>query len=254
MKVLAIIPARGGSKGFPGKNLAKVGGKSLFEHAASVLNKTKTVNRIIVSTDSEKIAEHAQTIGLEVPFMRPAELAEDAVTDCPVFQHALSWLKNTDNYIPDIIVQVAIVAPFAFKRNQEGTGNMSSTWNYIPRDTIIDQVVSMLSEKKGLDSVRTVHIQRETPYTMWKFDGDQIHPFIDTMAEEIYNMPRQKHPPVYLQNGYAIASRYQTIMEKNSMHGEAIGGYVVDCDYFVDIDHYEDIELAELLYQQIMKG
>ena len=111
MNVLAIIPARGGSKGIPRKNLAELLGKPLVAHSIAHALAAKRVTRTIVSTDDEEIRRVAIAHGAEAPFLRPAGLAGDAVLDLPVFQHALAFLKDTENYRPDIVVHLRPTTP-----------------------------------------------------------------------------------------------------------------------------------------------
>jgi len=253
METLCIIPARGGSKTVPKKNMAEIGGRSLICHAAECVKNSKAVKRTIVSTDSGEIAVEARSLGLEVPFVRPAELATDETMDWPVFYHCLKWLKDNENYTPEIIVHLRVTSPFAFKMVGSDPGDFRHNWVSVKREEVIDKTVAMLAKMPDVDSVRTIELVRDTPYKMWHLEDGRIVPFIKTAEKEIYNQPRQKIPPAYLQNGYVDVARYKTIMEKKSMNGDNIGGYVLDCDYFIDIDRYADIELGDLIYRQLME-
>src|SRR5512136_2735811 len=99
-EVLALIPARGGSKGIPRKNIRPFAGHPLIAYSIAAALQAQEVRRVVVSTDDPEIAEVAQAYGAETPFMRPAGLAADASTDLPVFQHALGWLSEHENYHP----------------------------------------------------------------------------------------------------------------------------------------------------------
>ena len=99
--------------------------------------------------------------------------------------------------------------------------------------------------------MRTVELVHDTPYKMWNYEDGRLVPLFN--EKEIYNRPRQKLPKVYLQNGYADVTWYKTILEKNSMTGDKIGGYVLNCDYFIDIDSYADVEIGELIYGKILR-
>src|SRR5215216_3574890 len=101
-EILALIPARGGSKGIPRKNIRHFAGYPLIAWSIAAANQASCVTRIIVSTDDEEIASVARQFGAETPFLRPSELAQDQTTDLPVFEHALEWLKDNENYTPDI--------------------------------------------------------------------------------------------------------------------------------------------------------
>lgn len=254
METLCIIPARGGSKGLPKKNLVAMAGRSLFSYAAECVRNSKEIDRTVVSTDSDEIAAHARALGLEVPFLRPADLAMDDTPDWPVFHHCLQWLKDHDGYTPEIVVHLRVTSPWAFKRTRNGPGGLAANWSAVPRETVIDAAVAMIKANEELDSVRSVQLVRHTPYKMWRIEGHRLTPLLDVDVSEIYNQPRQKVPPVYLQNGYVDAARYRTVMEAKSMNGRKIGAYVVDCDHLVDIDRYSDVEIGERLYQEIVKG
>ena len=102
--ILAIIPARGGSKGIPRKNIRDFAGFPLIAWSIAAGLQAHTVNRIIVSTDDDEIASVAREYGAEIPFMRPPELAQDRTTDLPVFEHALKWLEDIESYKPDIVI------------------------------------------------------------------------------------------------------------------------------------------------------
>ena len=110
-KVLALALARGGSKGVPGKNIKDLAGKPLLAWVIEAAKKSKYVDRVILSTDYKNIAEVGKKYGAEVPFMRPAEIAEDSTPDTPVFEHALKWLKENEGYESDIIVHLRPTGP-----------------------------------------------------------------------------------------------------------------------------------------------
>src|SRR4249919_3067538 len=104
-EILALIPARGGSKGIPRKNIRSFAGYPLIAWSIAAAKQASNVRRIIVSTDDEEIAAVAREHGAETPFRRPSELAQDQTTDLPVFEHALQWLETNENYQPEIVVQ-----------------------------------------------------------------------------------------------------------------------------------------------------
>ncbi len=111
-EVLAVIPARGGSKGIPRKNIRQFAGYPLIAYSIAAGLQAEMVTRVIVSTDDEEIAQVSRQFGAEVPFFRPTELAQDNTTDLPVFQHALRWLKEHEGYEPDVVVQLRPTSPF----------------------------------------------------------------------------------------------------------------------------------------------
>lgn len=243
MEILAIIPARSGSKSVPDKNIRIVGGKPMLVHSIEHALSSKLVTRVILSTDSEKYAQIGRDAGAQVPFLRPAEYATDTATDLEVFEHALTWLKEHENYVPDIVVQLRPTYPI---RN--------------PRD--IDAMINMLVECPEADSVRSIAPASEIPYKMWVFEEDFLiktgggHPEgsepvsglrispVTTSIKESYNMPRQALPTAYYQNACIDVMRSTTVTDKHSMTGDVILGYVMKDNY--DIDTEAELLAADL--------
>jgi len=229
IEVLGIIPARGGSKSIPRKNILSLAGYPLIAYSIAAGLASETIDRLIVSTDDNEIAEVAKQYGAEVPFMRPAEFAQDNTPDLPVFKHALEWLKKNEGYEPDIVVQLRPTSPFR-------------------RVSHIDYSVYRLLEHPEADSIRTVCVPFQNPYKMWRIgdDGFMI-PLMQTEFAEPYNMPRQALPDVYWQTGYVDAAWTDTILEKNSMTGDRILPLVIDAKDWIDIDSVNDWLRAEQL-------
>jgi CMP-N-acetylneuraminic acid synthetase len=217
--VLAIIPARQGSKSIPHKNIRSVGGKPLLAYSIEHALAAQRVDRVIVSTDSPYYADIARSYGAEVPFLRPEAIAQDHSTDLEVFQHALGWLGEHEGRIPGLCVHLRPTCPV---RN--------------PAD--IDEMIGILEGDARLDSVRSVAQSPETPYKMW-FRGEdgRLAPVIPTDIREAHNQPRQQLPVTYLQNAAIDVTRSRTILEKHSMTGQAIYGYVMPAHFDID---YED--------------
>jgi CMP-N-acetylneuraminic acid synthetase len=230
-KVLALIPARGGSKSIPRKNILPFAGFPLIAYSIAAAMTAETVRRVIVSTDDVEIAEIARRYGAEVPFLRPAEIAEDHTPDLPVFQHALQWLDEHEGYNPDIVVQLRPTSP------------LRRTWH-------IDQAVFRLLEHPEADSVRTVCIPFQNPYKMWRIHSDGfLLPLLETEFPEPYNMPRQLLPDVYWQTGYVDAAWADTILNRNSMTGDHILPLIISPEEWVDIDSIDDWRRAERMLQ-----
>ncbi len=226
-RVLALIPARGGSKSIPFKNIKLLGGVPLIAYSITAGLEAPSVERTIVSTDDPEIAQVARQWGAEVPFMRPGELAQDDTPDLPVFQHALRWLAASQDYHPDIVVQLRPTSPFR------------------PPDCI-EAAVRILWEDPQADCVRGVVPSGQHPFKMWRFDTDgYMQPLLGEGFKEPYNMPRQHLPPTYWQTGHIDAIRASTILNKASMTGEHIRPLILDPRYTVDIDDPKDWYLAE---------
>lgn len=221
--VLALIPARSGSKSIPHKNVRTFAGKPMLAHSIDHALAARTIGRVIVSTDSEEYAAVARRFGAETPFLRPAALAEDDSTDLEVFRHALQWLREQEDWQPEIVVHLRPTYP---TRNADD----------------IDRVVDILCNDPSLDSVRSVAPAPATPFKMWTRDAAGLLTPVVDRGDEAYNQPRQKLPAVYLQNASIDAVRSRVIVEQASMTGRRIFGYVTQDN--LDIDTPEDLETA----------
>ncbi|MBX4210360.1 Gfo/Idh/MocA family oxidoreductase [Candidatus Parcubacteria bacterium] len=212
MKIYAIIPARGGSKGVPGKNVKLLNGKPLIAWTIEAARNVPAISKVIVNTDDTEIAEVSAKHGAEV-FMRPKELAEDLTLDLPVFEHHLKYLKD-NNDLPDMVVDLRATAPLRHhNRIKEG----------------IDLLLKL--GKKGADSVRAVSKAAKHPYKMWKLENNFITPYLSeeiTGLKEPYNAPRQIFPKVYQNNGSMNAFWPEIVLEKKSMTGDKIAGYTME--------------------------
>ncbi|MSR85681.1 acylneuraminate cytidylyltransferase family protein [Candidatus Uhrbacteria bacterium] len=204
-KVMALILARGGSKRLPKKNIKPLAGKPLISYSIEAVKASKYVDRVILSTDDPDAMAIARDQGVEVPFTRPAELAGDTVTDFPVFEHALAWLKEHEGYTPDIVVQLRPTSPLRATKH-------------------IDDAIELLAAHPEADSVRTVAEPEQSPYKMYKIANNGfLEPLlrIEGVAES-FNLPQQKLPKAYKHVGYVDAMWYRTLMEKHQMTGTNI--------------------------------
>ena len=228
-EVLAIIPARGGSKGIPGKNIKSFAGYPLIAYSILAALRSERVNRVIVSTDDEEIARTAREWGAEVPFMRPAELAQDHSTDYPVIVHALKWLEEHENYHADVVVQLRPTSPVR------------------PRN-LVDEAVSILLANPKADSVRGVVPSGQNPFKMWTIDpasGEMKALLTVPGIKEPYNAPRQSLPATFWQTGHIDAIRVSSIFDKESLSGDTIYPLYIDPKFTVDIDIPSDWSNAE---------
>lgn len=232
MKIYAIVPARGGSKGIIGKNIKLLAGKPLIAWTIEEAKKSKYISRVIVNTDDEKIAEVAKNYGAEI-FMRPKNLAEDLTRDLPVFTHHLLELKK-NNDLPDIVVDLRATAPL------RGVNR-------------IDEGIKLLVEagKEKADSVRAVSSATKHPYKMWKINSagflNPLFTETDDGLKEPYNAPRQILPAIFQNNGAMNAFWPETILEKKSMTGEKVLGLPMEDWGSINIDSEFDFLYAEYL-------
>jgi N-acylneuraminate cytidylyltransferase len=232
-ETLALIPARGGSKGIPRKNIRPFAGYPLIAWSIAAAQQASCVTRLIVSTDDDEIAAVAREHGAETPFLRPAELAQDNTTDLPVFEHALRWLVEHEGYKPDVLIQLRPTSPIR------------------PKDCV-EGAVKILLEHADADCVRGVVPAGQNPHKMWRFagEGQPLKPLlaVEGIAEP-YNAPRQILPPVYWQTGHIDAIRAATIQQKKSLTGDVIYPLVIDPRYTVDIDNLADwVKYEALVY------
>jgi len=222
--ILALIPARGGSKGIPRKNIRDFAGYPLIAWSIAAAKRSELVTRVIVSTDDEEIAAVARAWGAETPFIRPAELAQDKTTDLPVFEHALKWLEDVEAYRADMVVQLRPTSPIR------------------PRE-MVDGAIRILLDHPDADSVRGVVPAGQNPFKMWRFNGEDkpLKQLLEVPGiSEPYNAPRQILPSVYWQTGHIDAIRTSTIVNKKSLTGDLIYPLVIDPKYTVDIDTLAD--------------
>lgn len=230
-EVLALIPARGGSKSIPGKNIVLLEGLPLIAYSILAAEQSETVSRIVVSTDDLEIAEVGRRFGAEVPFMRPASLAGDATPSIAVVRHALDILKKEEGYQPDVLVLLQPTSPL---RSSED----------------IDAAVEKLLDS-GCDSVVSVTAAGQHPYWMYTLQGDRLLPLND---EGIGVMRRQDLPDVYCLNGAVYATRPGVIYEHDSLKGPDTRALVMPADRSVDIDEPLDLLVAAALLQVRRRG
>jgi len=221
--ILAIIPARGGSKGIPRKNIRNFAGYPLIAWSIAAAKQSASVTRVLVSTDDGEIAAVARQFGAETPFLRPAEFAQDNTTDLPVFIHALKWLAEHEGYKPDVVAQLRPTSPIR------------------PRG-LVDEAIEILLAHPDADSVRGVVPAGQNPHKMWLLinENSPMKNLLDVDGiDEPYNAPRQILPPVYWQTGHIDAIRTATILN-GSMSGKTIYPLVIDPRYTIDIDNLQD--------------
>jgi N-acylneuraminate cytidylyltransferase len=186
-----------------------------------------------VTTDDDEIARIAKEGGGEVPFIRPKDLAGDDTPDLPVFQHSLEWLDRKEGYRPDIVVNLRPTSP-------------------LRKTEHIDEAIQILLTSNA-DSVKSVSPAREPPQKMWKFDNGRIFPLLseNTGIRGNHQSPRQSLEPIYWQNGIVDVTWSKVILEKNSMTGSEIGGYITDSIFAVDLDTEEDFLIAEVIFKEL---
>lgn len=227
----AIIPARGGSKRVPKKNTRDFYGFPLIAYSIAAAKLCKSIDRVIVSTDSQEIADIANRFGAEIPFLRPSELARDDSTDIEFMNHAIRWFVENEMMCPAYFVHLRPSTPI---RNSK----------------LVDEAVSMIRKDKNSTSLRSGHRCIHPPYK-WFISGRDSYwmPLMARSCDEANN-PRQDFPDVFIPNGYVDVLKTSFILKNNLMHGERMIGY--ETDETIDIDSESDFEKLGL-YPECIK-
>lgn len=225
MSVLALVPARAGSRGIPDKNVVSFRGKPLLVHSIEHGLGARNVDRVLVSTDSPRYQKLALAAGAEAPFLRPAALAGDLSTDLEVFSHALEWLEAHEGYRPEAVVHLRPTFPTR-------------------RVGDVERAVELLLGDPHADSVRSVVRAPHTPYKMWRLDESfGLQPLLAGPVAESWNLPRQSLPEVYLQNAAVDVLRPRVVRELRSMTGRRILPYLMQ--RMADVDVWADLAAIE---------
>jgi CMP-N-acetylneuraminic acid synthetase len=226
MRVLGLIPARGGSKGVPRKNVRLLCGKPLLQYTAEAALMAKRLARVVLSTDDEEIAAVGRRCGLEVPFRRPGHLAEDTTPMLPVVQQAVRWMEAEGHFFDAI----CLLQPT----------------NPLRRAGDIDACIELL-EAGGADAVVTVLPVPEEYNPHWVyFQGEDGSLRLST-GERWPISRRQDLPPAFHREGSVYVTRRNVLMEGDSLYGRRLVGYCLSAERSVNIDSVEDWERAEKL-------
>jgi CMP-N,N'-diacetyllegionaminic acid synthase len=224
MSVTALITARQGSKGLPGKNSRLLGGHPLIAYSICAARQCTSIDRVIVSTDSEDIAAIGRAYGAAVPFIRPRELAQDDSPDLGVVMHALQWLKREDA-VPEFIVHLRPTTPL--------------------RDPlIVDKGVELLVDTPSASALRSVHEAAESPFKWFLMRPDAcLIPFRAGDGSDYSAVPRQLVPKVFIPNGYVDVLRVAYIDQHQDLHGSSILGFITPP--VTEIDTAAEFEYVE---------
>jgi CMP-N-acetylneuraminic acid synthetase len=226
--VVCVIPARGGSKGLPGKNIKMFCGKPLIAHTIEQAKQSKYIDRVIVSTEAEEIAQISLEYGAEVPFIRPMELARDSSSTVDVLLHVINWLEDVDRYDFDILLLLHVTTPL---RSIED----------------IDKSVSLLVEEQA-DNVISVTEARRNPYfNMVEEDSDG---FVRLVKEGCFST-RQAAPKVYDMNASIYVWWKNVLKEGKKIFLKKTNAYVMPKERSIDIDDDLDFRIAEFLRTKV---
>ena len=222
MNTVAIIPARGGSKGIPRKNIKELCEKPLITYIIETALRVEELDRVIVSTEDKEIAEVAKKCGAEVPFMRPEELARDETPTLPVLQHAVKYLEEKENYKPDIIVLLYATSPLL-------------------KHERVSEAIKLL-KARGFDSVLSVVEDRGHYWIKRGEDYERLYPKV------LKN--RQFTEPLLKENGAIYLCKRDLLMKENTMVGGKIGFLKIQKEESIDIDEPLDFEIAEFFMRR----
>lgn len=228
IRVLGLIPARGGSKGVPGKNTKLLAGKPLLAYTAAAALAAQHLSRVVLSTDDEQIAAVGRACGIEVPFLRPAELAQDHSPTLPVVQHALRTLEAAGEQFD----AVCLLQPT----------------NPLRRAVDIDACITLF-EREQADSVVTVLPVPAEYNPHWVYFRAADGSLRLSTGESTPIPRRQALPPAFHREGSVYVTRRDVILEENSLYGQRVLGVELDPARSVNIDTPDDWAHAEALLQ-----
>ncbi len=235
-EILGVVTARGGSKSIPRKNIKMFAGRPLIAWAIEALRESGVVDRVVVSTDDDEIADIARKFEAEIPFMRPAELAQDTTPSLSVLQHAVQWLKDNEGYDPEYVV---LLEPTSAGK----------------RPFHVRKVVEKL-RSTGADSAFTVSEVPGTlsPHWQLNIDGEgRVAIFTGTPMTQVIRR-RQDLPKTYFRNSSVYAFRPALLFSDDpSLYGKDVRGVVTDSKYAFDIDTPEEWEYAERQFKKILE-
>lgn len=225
MNIIAVIPARSGSKGVPDKNIKLLAGKPLIAYSIAAAKKSKLINRIIVSTDSKKYANIAKKYGAEAPFLRPAELAGGKSTDYDWVNHLLNWLDTNEDNNPEYLVHLRPTTPL---RDPE----------------IIDNAIEELINNSKATALRSGHEMPETAYKQFELENGYYKTIcVGSFDLDEANKSRQEFPKTYGPNGYVDVLKTKYILDNHLLHGNHVMGFITK--YSTEIDSQEEYQFLE---------
>lgn len=225
--VVAIIPARSGSKSVIDKNIKLLGGHPLIAYSIAAARLANGIDRVIVSTDSEEYANIAHEYDAEVPFLRPKEISKDNSLDIEYIRHALEWFQAHEGYQAEYMVVLSPPTPLRDPR-------------------LVDAAIEKIIQNKTATSLRSAYETRESPYKLFEVKDDYfVGMFPDDSRPEYYNLPRQTFPPVYHPNGYVDIIKSETVKNLGSLHGPRILSFTTPD--VGELDRPEDFEYIEFL-------
>lgn len=226
-KIIAIIPARSGSKGVPNKNIRELGGHPLIEWSIQACLKSELIDRVIVSTDSEEYAEISRNCGAEVPFIRPPEISGDNSTDYDFVVHALDWFLANGGE-PNLLVHIRPTTPYRSPKK-------------------IDEAIATFQSNPSASSLRSVHEMSESAYKTFELSPSGVLMRLCSQSTELdlVNNARQQFPATYQANGYVDVLSTKFIRSTGLIHGDNVIPFITSIA--VELDTEFDFEYLKFL-------
>ena len=230
LSIVGIIPARGGSKGIPKKNIKEVGGFPMIAYSVVAGQLVENIERCIVSTDSQEIADIAKSYGADVPFLRPSAFATDSSTDIEFIKHAIDWFDKNEGYIPEYWVLLRPTTP-------------------LREPDVIKNAIEKIIEHPEATSLISIHEFAETPGKMFGIQDGFLHGLCPMDPRpEYFALPRQEFAPSYFGNGYVDIIKSSTVINNNSCFGSRMLGFEAPDTGEIDIP--EDFKRVEFYLSQ----
>ncbi len=216
--IVAIIPARSGSKSLVDKNIKDLSGHPLIAYSIAVAKMSKTIDRVIVSTNSQEYADIAKQYGAEVPFIRPDEYSTDVATDRDFLVHAMNWFDENENSVPEYWVHLRPTTPL---RSVE----------------IIDNAINKIVQDNNATSLRSGHKAPESPLK-WFVKSNRY--FRGLVGGEDYNLPKEAFEQVYIPDGFVDVVKSSFVMNNQEIHGNKMIGF--ESPVCTEVDSAEEFD------------
>ena len=227
--IIAIIPARDGSKSVKDKNIKLLNSHPLIAYSIALSKMVTKIDRVIVSTNSKKYAKISESYGAEAPFLRPNRISGDTNTDIEFFKHCIDWMKQNEKKLPDLIVHLRPTTP-------------------LREPKIVNNAINFMLKNTSYTSLRSANKTHLTPYKMFKSKNGAMTPFMSHRKKEFYNLPRQAFEEAFIPNGYVDIIRPNVIVKLKTLHGNKMKLW--ETPEVPDIDVQKDFILAEKMISE----